>query len=458
MIGQLLLIGLLVVCSCYFSGAETTLLSIPRQRVHHWARDNTLLGRAFRRWEDQPNRVLTAILIGNNAVNIAASVVAAYLAIHVAETRGWSRAWTGTVTSAAVTVTIIIFAEIIPKVTARAHALVLGPWLILPLYLFELLLSPLTRLIAAILRKLAPNLASSELSAATEEDVKLILEMGRKEGTFEEDEARMIHSIFRFSDKRVRDVMVPRTDMVGIDVTMNLELVLDVVIQSGHSRLPVYRKTPDHIIGILYTHDLLSIWRNRDLIVLQDLLRKPVFVPETMRVDSLLEEFRRGKMHLAVVVDEYGGTAGMVTLEDLVTEIIGDIRDEKTGLEDEGPIVRQADGSFLVDPTLSLDDVNASIGLHLAPQGDVASLGGYIVARMGHLPRKGRILDDVEAAMHVVDADERSILKVRLVKRTKPLEIKPATGHRVRRRRDRKSTEPPAPQPGDPEKPSGPVE
>jgi putative hemolysin len=441
--GELLLIAFLVVCSCYFSGVETTMLSLPRQRVHAWSQQPSLMGRAFRKWQEQPNRILTAILIGNNAVNITASVIAAYLAIHMAEANGWSRAWAGTVTSAAVTATIIVFGEIIPKVTARAKAVALAPWIILPICVFEILLSPLTRAVAAALRRLAPRLASAELSTATEEDVKLILEMGRRDGTFAEDETRMIHSIFRFSDKRVREVMVPRTDMVGVEVSMNLDLILDVAIQSGYSRLPVFRGSADNVVGVLYTHDLLSIWRNRDLIVLQDLLRKPVFVPTTMRVDRLLAEFRRGKMHMAVVVDEYGGTAGLVTLEDLVTEIIGDISDEKTGLEDEGPVVRQSDGSFLVDPATPLEEVNSALGLHLAARGEVASLGGYIVDRMGRLPRKGRVFDDAEAALHVMDADERSILKVRVVKREKPLELKPASERKVRKRRERKAPEAP---------------
>lgn len=218
------------------------------------------------------------------------------------------------------------------------------------------------------------------------------------------------------------------------------------MVQNGYSRVPAYKGNLDNIVGILHTRDLLSIWTHKELIVVQDILRKPHFLPETMRADRLLREFRRGRFHMAIVVDEYGGTSGLVTLEDLVEEIVGDIQDEHDS-EEEKPILQQPDSSWIVEANLSIDDVNRALGVHFLPKGDVASLGGYLTELVGRVPRKGRVIDDQEAVFTILDSSEKRIQKVKVIKRKTPLpppemEPVPIPPPKPRKRRVKSPAEP----------------
>lgn len=412
-LNQLIFLGFLLLGSMFFSAMETSLLSLSRRKVQEHAEKRGLQGQAFRAWLQHPNRLLTSILIGNNAVNIAAGTLAAYLAVHVADRFGFSRALCGTIASFTLTAVILLFGEVVPKVTARTHPLALAQWLIVPIYLFDRLIFPLTWLVTHLVRWLVPRSTHPTAALVTEEDIQHMLETAEKAGTIEQDEGKMIRSIFRFTDMRVHEVMVPRTEMYCLNVDTPFEEVIEKVIQGGYSRMPVYKNNLDNIVGVLYARDLLSVWRHRELLVLQDLLRKPTFVPETMRVDDLLHEFQRGKFHMAVVVDEYGGTAGLVTLEDLVEEIVGDIRDEYDA-DEEKEIIKQPDGTYWVDAAVSLERLNRTLGIFLEPTGEVTSLGGYIVDQLGKVPKRGRILRREGILLKVLDADEKRVKQVQI--------------------------------------------
>jgi putative hemolysin len=415
-LSHFIVLGTMVLVSMFFSAVETSLLSFPRLLLQRKAQEPGLMGAAFKEWNDHPNRVLTAILIGNNTVNVAATTLVAYMAIEFADMHHFSRGAAGTVASIAVTFVLVVFGEAIPKITGRSHSAAMATWLIIPIYLFDRLLTPLTWAFGKFVTLFLPRLGQTSLVKVTEEDVKQLIEMGHKAGTIQEEEQKMIHSIFKFSDTQVKEVMIPRTDMFSVDIAMPLERLLDLVVQNGYSRVPVYKGNADNIMGIINTRDLLSIWKNHDLIVLQDLLRKPYFVPESMRVDRLLREFRRGRFHMAIVVDEYGGTAGLVTLEDLVEEIVGEIRDEHETEEDKA-INRLDDGSWVIEADVALDEVNETLGLHLTPKGEVASLGGYLMETLGKMPRKGRVVEDREAIFKILEASEKSVVKVKVTKR-----------------------------------------
>ncbi len=382
LLSHLILLGTMVLFPCFFRRWKRA--SCPFRGFFSSAkRRNRGLGeKPSKEWHDHPNRVLTAILIGNNTVNIAATTLVAYMAIEYADLYHFSRVAAGTVASVAVTFVLVVFGEAIPKITARSHSTAMASWLIIPIYLFDRLLTPLTWAFGKFVALLLPRLGQASLVQVTEEDVKQLIEIGQKAGTIQEEEQKMIDSIFKFTDTQVKEVMIPRTDMFCVDIATPLEKLLDLVVQNGYSRVPVYKGNADNIVGIIHTRDLLSIWKNHDLIVLQDLLRKPYFVPESMRVDRLLREFRRGRFHLAIVVDEYGGTAGLVALEDLVEEIVGEIRDEHEAEEDKA-ITRLEDGSWVVEADVALDEVNEVLGLSLTPKGDAASLGGYLMETLG---------------------------------------------------------------------------
>ncbi len=446
LVSHLITLGFLILVSIFFSAVETALLSFPKALLESRAQEAGLLARAFREWRDHPNRILTTILIGNNGVNIAASTLVAYMAVHYSEAYGWSRTVTGTVASVTLTFFIIVFAEALPKVTARANTEPAAHWLIIPIYLFDKILSPFTWALVHFMGFFLSKVGHPNVSLVTEEDIKTMIEMGTESGTIHEDEKKMMHSILKFTDTKVNEVMIPRTEMFCVEVGTGMDKLLELVVQNGYSRMPVYRGNLDNIMGIVNTRDLLAIWKNKELIVLQDLLRKPYFVPETMRVDRLLHEFKRGNIHMAVVVDEYGGTAGLVTLEDLVEEIVGEIRDEYD-VEEEKPITRQEDGTWLIDAGVALDEVNEALGIHLKPKGDVATLGGYLTELAGRLPRKGRSLDDREAVFTVLEASDRKVNKVKALKREQPLpeteaEAAPAAKPKKRKPKASKPKEP----------------
>ncbi|HET9869521.1 MAG TPA: hemolysin family protein, partial [bacterium] len=416
---HLVVLAALLLVSMFFSAVETSLLSAPRGLIESNAERPGLLGRAFREWSEHPNRILTTVLIGTNSVNVITTLLAAYTSIHLAEVHQWNPVITGTVTSVFVTFVIIVFGEMIPKITARSLASRVVVWLILPIYLIDRLIRPFTTVLARVITFFIPALSDVSVTQVTEEDIKHMIEVGRQDGTIREDEQDMIHSVFKFSDTTVNQVMIPRTRMFCVDVKTGLEPLLDTIIQKGYSRVPVYKGDVDNIVGVLHTRDLLSIWRNQGLIVVQDLLRKPYFVPETMRVDRLLREFRRGKIHMAIVVDEYGGTSGLVTLEDLVEQIVGEIRDEHEP-EDEKSIVKQEDGSYHIEAGTPLDEINEVLGLHLTPKGEITTLSGYLTELNGRVPKKGRVLDEYEATTTILESSEKKVIRVKLVKKDVP--------------------------------------
>jgi putative hemolysin len=425
LLSHLIVLGVLVLTSMFFSAVETSLLSYPRLLLQRRAQEGGLIGSAFKEWHDHPNRILTAILIGNNTVNIAATTLVAYMAIEFADLHHFSRAMAGTAASVSVIFVLVVFGEAIPKVTARSHSTAMGNWLIIPIYVFDRLLTPLTWAFGKFVAFFMPRLGQGSMVQVTEEDVKQLIQLGHDAGTIKDEEQKMIHSIFKFTDTQVKQVMIPRTDMFCVDIAAPFDKLLDLMVQNGYSRVPVYKGSPDKIVGIIHTRDLLSIWKNHELIVVQDLLRKPYFVPESMRVDQLLREFRRGRLHMAIVVDEYGGTAGLVTLEDLVEEIVGEIKDEHEA-EEERAITKQADGSWVIEADVALDEVNEAMGIRLVPKGEVASLGGYLIEAAGKLPRKNRVIEDKEASFKILEASETGVLKVRAVKRKTPLLPPPA--------------------------------
>src|SRR5665213_965301 len=414
-----LILVILLLGSIFFSAVETSLLSFPKALLQGYAEKGGLLGRAFKEWQDHPNRILSSILIGNNAVSVGATTLVAYMAVHLSEQNHWSLVVTGTICSVFITFVIVVFCEALPKVVARSTSERTAILLVIPIYIFDKVMTPFTWTLVQIFHRLLPRMGHLTLSQVTEEDIKQMMEMGQEAGTIQENEKNMIDSIFKFSDTQVNAVMIPRTEMVCVDINTDLDKLVDLIIQNGYSRMPVYTGNVDNIVGIINTRDLLSIWKNRDLIVVKDLLHKPYIAPEILRVDRLLREFQRGKIHIAIVVDEYGGMAGLVTLEDLVEEIVGEIRDEYD--VDEQILKKNEDGSWVAEASVSLDEVNDTLGIHLTPKGDVSSLGGYVTEKTGRVPKRDRVVEDKEAVFTILDANEKKVIRIKIVKRDMPL-------------------------------------
>ncbi len=263
------------------------------------------------------------------------------------------------------------------------------------------------------------RLARVEKPQDLEREIQQIIGEGEEQGLISEDEGEMIQGIFSFRDTLAREIMIPRTDMVSVRFDATVRDVIQLILDSGHSRIPVYQDSVDNIIGILHAKDLLHCW-GRDELQVRDMVRPPYFIPETKRVSDLLRDLRHRKSHMAIVIDEYGGTAGIITLEDIIEEIIGDIMDEYDSEEDW--IVHQDDGSLLVDARLDVEELEDVLGIEF-PEGKFESIGGFIISLLGRVPeaREQVVFRDLE--MTVESADSRKIEKIRI--RRPPPEPRP---------------------------------
>jgi CBS domain containing-hemolysin-like protein len=247
----------------------------------------------------------------------------------------------------------------------------------------------------------------------TEEEIHEIMAAGEEEGLINQEENAMIQSIFQFRDTKVREIMIPRTDMACISSEATVADIVREIIACGHSRMPVYEGTIDNIIGVIYAKDLLKYWgMNVTAIEVKKIMRAPYFIPETKDLEALLHEFKRKRVHIAIVIDEYGGTSGLVTIEDLLEQIVGDIQDEYD-LEEEW-LVRQADGSFIADGRLSVEELEEHFGIEVERE-KFDTVSGLIYHLTGRIPRTGEEIDGGPIKLVILEADERKIKKVRVV-------------------------------------------
>ena len=254
----------------------------------------------------------------------------------------------------------------------------------------------------------------------TEEEIQELMNAGEEEGLINEEENQMIRSIFALGDTVVREIMVPRTDMACVSVDAGVQEVLSAVIACGHSRIPVYDGTIDNIIGLIYAKDLLKCWGMSDsAIVLKKIVRAPYFIPESKNLEELLHEFRKKRVHIAIVIDEYGGTSGLVTIEDLLEQIVGDIQDEYD-LEEEW-LVEQPDGSVIVDARLPIEELEEHFHIEVERE-KFDTVGGLIFHLLGKIPATGDQVDNDSIHMIVLGADERRISKVRIVRKSEAVE------------------------------------
>jgi len=287
--------------------------------------------------------------------------------------------------------------------------------------LLEWLLSPLVRVLLWLSAQVSAPVAGQRVPIVTEEEIKTLVDAGEEGGAIEEDEKEMIYSIFAISETWVREIMVPRIDMLALDVETPLAEAIDELLKAGHSRAPVYEGNIDNILGVLYARDLLRLWKDGIPLqggTLRNLLRPAYFIPETKRVNELLAELQQKRIHVAVVVDEYGGTAGLVTLEDIVEEIVGDIRDEYD-VNEESYVERVSDMEYVFDARIDLDEVNELLHLKL-PTEDSDSLGGFIYGQLGHVPVANEKVPAPGAQFEVLTVTGRRIRKVRAVVQPPP--------------------------------------
>ncbi|MHB8146426.1 MAG: hemolysin family protein [Vulcanimicrobiaceae bacterium] len=407
---QLSFLVLLVVLAAFFAASEAALISISKIRAR------TMLERGLRRAKDvvdlidDRNSFLTSVLVANTIVLLAADSLATYIAIKI----GLPDA--AVFSTVLMTIVLLLFGEIIPKTLATSDAERWSLRLAPPMRLVSWVLTPVSRTFlftAELIVK--PFGISHPHQFITEEDIRTLVDVGAEQRVIEDEEREMIHSVIEFGDTIVREVMQPRPNIVAVSVDDSPRRALDVVISEGYSKLPVYQESKDDIVGVVHDRELLIGLATGNLAQssLRTLMRPVVHVPETKKLAELLREMQRDKFSMAIVVDEYGGTAGLVTMEDLLEEIVGEIRDEHD-LDEQEAISIVSPCEAVVEAGTSIDDVNDELGIAL-PTDDFETIGGYTVGLFGRLPTEGEeIAADGSTRLRIERTRGRRILAVRI--------------------------------------------
>ncbi|HHS14011.1 MAG TPA: HlyC/CorC family transporter [bacterium] len=410
----------LIAFSAFFSGSESAFFAIPQHEINRFRRDK-LAKKSIRRMVkllNSPGRLLLSVLIGNTIVNVAAATVAA-LFIHGLIQQGLINRHLGILLEIiTVTLVLLIFSEVSPKIFAVKQPVRFASMVSLPLSIFIRIVSPLTHIFEQLTHGFTVLLGvKKESPFVDEQELKALFNVGEDNGALDENEREMIHSIFTFGETTVKEVMIPRTDMICVEKDTGLEEVLRLVKEKGHSRIPVYDGTVDNISGILFVKDLLPY--SQDMHPgknLTELVRKPYFVPESKMIDELLREFQLERLHMAIVVDEYGGTAGLVTLEDVIEEIVGEIRDE---FDREKPLVRQIDtNTWIVEGKINIEDLNEALTQSFPAEEDYETLGGFLLSLLGHIPSEKEEIKYGSWHMIIEKVVGQRITKVRMIKET----------------------------------------
>jgi len=312
-------------------------------------------------------------------------------------------------------VVVLIFGEITPKIVAKTYSKQISGIVIGPIYLLSVATLPIIKLLMFITKIISGLMGVNikyENLMITEEEIKSYINFGKAEGVIEEEEREMIHSIIEFGDTTAKEVMTPRTSIFMLDAESTIDEVWDEIIDSGYSRIPVYGEDLDEILGILYVKDLMTLAKKGTTdIPLKNILRKAYFVPDTKSIVEILDEFRDQQVHMAIVLDEYGGTVGLTTIEDLIEEIIGEIKDEYD-LHEEDEIEKISETKYKVDARINIEDLNKELELNIPESEDYESLGGYVLDILGRVAEVGDIVELDGLSMKVLEIEKMRVVKI----------------------------------------------
>ena len=406
---QLVILGILLILSAFFSSAETSLTTVNKLRIRSLAEDNVKEAMIVNKLIENPSKMLSSILIGNNIVNLTASSIATALAINHFNSVG-----VGIVTGI-LTALILIFGEITPKTVATIYAEKLSLKYGRVIFLLTQLMTPIIFLINKIslvflmLLRINPH---AKPSVITEDELRTIVDVSHEEGVIESEERQMITNVVDFGDSLAKDVMVPRVDMAFAEVSLTYEELVNNFSIDKYTRLPVYSETRDNIIGIVNLKDIFFYQGDKKDFCIKDIIREPYFTYEYKKTSELLKEMRRDSISLTIVLDEYGATAGLITLEDLLEEIVGEIRDEYDD-DEEDAICKIGDNEYLADGNTKLDEINEIIGLNLESD-DYDSIAGHLIYLLDHLPEAGESITDNNVVYTVHAVEKNRIDKVHL--------------------------------------------
>jgi len=379
------ILGILFVLSAFFSGSETAFMALDRLRLKHLAEKDRRGAKSLEILLEQPDRLLGTILVGNNLVNIAATVVATGFFVQLYGEQGEY------LTVLLLTPFLLIFSEVCPKTYAAGFAERIAFLALPPIRFVMRVLAPVVWVVILISRFINRLLGGGATPASISlDEIRTAISVGQRAGLVAKEKHRMLLRVFELSETCVRDVMIPRTEIIGLEVGTSFEQAMELARAASCSRFPVFEGSLDRIIGIIHSKDILRFVDSPEKFSLREAARLPYYVPESMPIESLLHSLRRRRVHLAVVVDEYGGVEGIITLEDVLEEIVGEIQDEYD--IDEILFRELGPGRWLVDGSASLRQVNRRLGLALAEE-EVNTLAGYLLSRIGSIPEEGQVCE-----------------------------------------------------------------
>ena len=399
---------ILLIFSAFFSSIETAYFHVRKYRRNTPDNIKAILS--------HPRRLLVSILTGNTLVNVSMASLAAFITANMADQYSLNISSLILIEVIIVSVIILIFGEILPKIAAIKNSEKFAIRIYHPLKIMMYFLYPIAlafHSITDLFMKLLPF--RKEKIFDSEEELKILAELGEEEGTLQEEESEMIQSIFDFKDKTVGEIITPRVDIVSLNATESIDSAMDIIGERQYSKIPIYKDTIDNIKGILYAKDIIPyLMGSRPNINLQAIAREPFFIPETKPIDELLEEFKSRKTSIAIVVDEWGGTAGLVTLEDVVEEVIGEIRDPFD--KEESSVLQQTDGSYIVDGSITIYDLEEETDIDFPEERDYDTLAGFILEILTDIPKPGEYVEFSDNKFTVQTVENNRIGKVRIEK------------------------------------------
>jgi len=396
----------LLILSAFFSGTETAYFHIRKHRKETPEKIKSVL--------DYPQRLLVSLLTGNTIVNVSIASLAAYITAGFADDYTWSKSTLILMEVLVVSVVVLIFGEILPKMIAIKYSKEYALKMYTPLKIMMFILSPMAQgfnAITNVVIKIIPF--RKEKIFDSEEELKILAELGEEEGTLQEEESDMIQSIFDFKEKTVGEIITPRVDIVSLKSDESIDKAMDIIGERQFSKIPIYKDTIDNIKGILYAKDIIPyLMGSRPNVNLQTLARQPFFVPETKPIDDLMEEFKLRKTSIAIVVDEWGGTEGLVTLEDVVEEVMGEIRDPYD--QEESNVLKQSDGSFIVEGSITIYDLEEETDIEFPEDRDYDTLGGFILDILTDIPQTGEQVEFNDMVFTVQTVENNRIGKIKI--------------------------------------------
>lgn len=407
---QLIVIIVGIILSAFFSSSETALTSVNIFKIRQMEKNGVEKAPLVRKLVDNIGSVLTTILIGNNIVNIVTTTIATIFFTEVMGPKG------AVISPIILTIVVLIFGEVTPKNIAAANSEKLALNVARPIKLLDLIFKPVNFILGKITGAITKVFVGEEeeSSLVTEEDLKTIVDVSEEQGVINNEESEMINNVFEFGNSYVSDIMTARTNMEAISIESDQEELNEMLKETNHSRIPVYGKNIDNILGILHMKDIVSAIADGKELNLEEIIRPAYYVYDNMHIFDLFTNMRSENVSLAIVIDEYGGTSGLVTIEDIVEELVGEIDDEYD--KDEKDIFKLTENSYLVKPALHLSDFNDYFNLELEEiKND--SIGGYVIDYLSRIPEQGDSIevDNIKITVDEVDRYKIEMLKVEFI-------------------------------------------